>query len=380
MKSLRLSLILSTLICINSAHADIITIETIGLEGSSNGGVAATLEFEISNNEVTILDCNPDASGTLIIDDLIAGEQVTSIGQAAFGNTNLTRITIPDSVTKLGANAFAACFKLKSVILSENLTSILQSTFNSTTSLTSIKIPDKVASIESNSFLNCSNLESVIIGTGVTNIEGGSFADCTKLQRVFFRGKAPELERGFRRIGAAPKAYVYANNLSSFGEEGSDWNGLEITLITDSDGDGLPDYAETNSGIFNSIEDTGTDPENSDTDGDGLTDYEEVENFKTNPLAIDSDADGFSDKYELDTSYDPNSAESVPDAFVEIMTAIEIKFTASLGATYSIEFSTDNQNWSILEGDIVGEGGAVERLYSKQDYPTGFFRVERKDQ
>jgi hypothetical protein len=49
-------------------------------------------------------------------------------------------------------------------------------------------------------------------------------------------------------------------------------------------------------------------------------------------------------------------------------------------ATYVIEFLTNNQNWSVIEDGIVGEGGAVERLYSKTDFPTGFFRVERRDQ
>jgi hypothetical protein len=62
------------------------------------------------------------------------------------------------------------------------------------------------------------------------------------------------------------------------------------------------------------------------------------------------------------------------------MTAIGVKFNAALGATYAIEFSTDNQNWSVIEDEIVAEGAAVERLYSKTDFPTGFFRVERKDQ
>jgi hypothetical protein len=102
--------------------------------------------------------------------------------------------------------------------------------------------------------------------------------------------------------------------------------------------------------------------------------------YSTDPNSPDSDSDGFTDLYELETAYDPNSAESVPDALVKIMTAIEVKFNAALGATYAIEFSTDNQNWSVIEDDIVAEGGAVERLYSQTDFPTGFFRLERRDQ
>ncbi|MDB4763965.1 hypothetical protein OAG21_01870 [Akkermansiaceae bacterium] len=147
---------------------------------------------------------------------------------------------------------------------------------------------------------------------------------------------------------------------------------FEYRLYADSDSDGLSDgYEEVISK---------TDINNPDTDNDGLVDGDEVNTYSTNPNSPDSDSDGFTDLYELETAYDPNSAESVPDALVNIMTAIEVKFNAALGATYAIEFSTDNQTWDVIEDDIVGEGGAVERLYSKQNFPTGFFRVERRDQ
>ena len=62
------------------------------------------------------------------------------------------------------------------------------------------------------------------------------------------------------------------------------------------------------------------------------------------------------------------------------MTAIEVDFNAALGATYEIQFSTDTIEWTVIEAAIVGEGNAVERLYSRKDFPTGFFRVERTDQ
>ena len=147
---------------------------------------------------------------------------------------------------------------------------------------------------------------------------------------------------------------------------------FEYRVYVDSDSDGLSDAFEE------LISETDIDKE--DTDDDGLSDAEEFNTYRTNPNSPDSDSDGFTDLYELETAYDPNSAESIPDALVNIMTAIEVKFNAALGATYAIEFSTDNQNWDVIEDDIVGEGGAVERLYSKQNFPTGFFRVERRDQ
>jgi hypothetical protein len=147
---------------------------------------------------------------------------------------------------------------------------------------------------------------------------------------------------------------------------------FEYRIYADTDSDGLSDAYEELVSL--------TDINNSDTDNDGLVDGEEVNTYSTNPNSSDSDSDGFTDLYELETAYDPNSAESTPDAQVNIMTAIEVDFNAALGATYEIQFSTDSIEWTVIEAGIVGEGNAVERLYSKKDFPTGFFRVERTDQ
>ena len=155
-------------------------------------------------------------------------------------------------------------------------------------------------------------------------------------------------------------------------ETGSVEQSFEYRIYADTDSDGLSDaYEELISE---------TDINNSDTDNDGLTDGDEVNTYSTNPNSSDSDSDGFTDLYELETAYDPNSAESTPDAQVNIMTAIEVDFNAALGATYEIQFSTDTIEWTVIEAGIVGEGNAVERLYSRKDFPTGFFRVERTDQ
>ncbi len=54
--------------------------------------------------------------------------------------------------------------------------------------------------------------------------------------------------------------------------------GTQCTLTTpgDRDGDGLPDCVETNTGVYVSPTNTGTDPDNPDTDGDGISDGDEV--------------------------------------------------------------------------------------------------------
>ncbi len=47
-------------------------------------------------------------------------------------------------------------------------------------------------------------------------------------------------------------------------------------VLVDSDGDRIPDFAETNDGVYLSVNSTGTDPNNPDTDGDGIKDGDEI--------------------------------------------------------------------------------------------------------
>ncbi len=77
----------------------------------------------------------------------------------------------------------------------------------------------------------------------------------------------------------------------------------------DTDGDGIFDIYETNTGIYVSVTDTGTSPNNPDTDGDGLLDgvetatgiYVSAKDTGTNPNKQDTDGDGLADGVETNT-------------------------------------------------------------------------------
>ncbi len=78
---------------------------------------------------------------TKTVKTVVISEGVTSIGDYAFeGCTGLTSITIPDSVTSIGEDAFSGC-----------------------TGLTSITIPDSVTSIGDLAFFGCTGLESISV-------------------------------------------------------------------------------------------------------------------------------------------------------------------------------------------------------------------------
>ena len=127
---------------------------------------------------------------------VIAGTDYTITGIAdagsslngAFYNKNITSVTLPDTIEKIGAYAFYNCTSLTSVTFGENsqLTSIGAYAFYDCTSLTSITISENVTSIERLAFYNCTSLTSVIFreNSQLTGIGEQAFNFCTSLTNI----------------------------------------------------------------------------------------------------------------------------------------------------------------------------------------------------
>ncbi len=89
--------------------------------------------------------------------------RVTSIGDSAFIScSNLTTITIPESVTTIGLYAFKACRNLAAITFSNNIISIGSYAFMYCESLTKVTLPNSITSIGSNAFIGCSNLTDIV--------------------------------------------------------------------------------------------------------------------------------------------------------------------------------------------------------------------------
>ena len=143
--------------------------------------------FTPDNTAVIVTNYN-GAAADVTIPSRYKGKPVTMIDHAAFHDSAVTSVTIPDSVTSIPDDAFAFCSQLTNISIPNSVTFIGFSAFNSCTSLKSITLPSSLSTIQSSAFYNCGNLETIRIPVSVTFIGNYAFAGCPSSMTVTYPG------------------------------------------------------------------------------------------------------------------------------------------------------------------------------------------------
>jgi len=125
-----------------------------------------------------------------------AGAVVCGIDNEGFCSSNITDITIPDTVKTVGERAFENCDYLSDVILPESAEVIGEKAFNGCAALRSVTNGKGGGSLEvgASAFASCDRLQTVSLSSESTKIAQYAFYNCVSL-------KSADLSLGLSELG-----------------------------------------------------------------------------------------------------------------------------------------------------------------------------------
>ena len=110
---------------------------------------------------------------------------VIKINEKVFsGNTNLTTVTLAESLTTLGSNAFESCKSLKTIKIPSGVTAIPENCFRECSLMESVSLPEGLVEIGEYAFSGCQNLESVALPESLTTLGDYAFSSCKLLKMI----------------------------------------------------------------------------------------------------------------------------------------------------------------------------------------------------
>lgn len=121
-------------------------------------------DFAFTPDNTAVIVNNYKCKGTaadVTIPSCYKGKPVTAINNAAFPNSAVTSVTIPDSITSIPDAAFVNCSKLTNISIPNSVTYIGFSAFDGCASLKSITLPSSLRTIGNSAFAGCPSLMTV---------------------------------------------------------------------------------------------------------------------------------------------------------------------------------------------------------------------------
>ncbi len=193
-----------------------------GENNLNNGNDDSDFRFELTENGRGLVLTNYLGSETqIVIPAEYNGAPVTEIDRAFSDNDTVTKITLPDSVTKIGAQAFANTPELAEVVFPNGLKEIGDLAFQSS-GIRSATLPATVTSVGAQAFYKaksltefkiaanapvtvlkqsavgeCSALKTVVLSDNLKTIEYGAFAECGELTSIDLNHVETVFERAF---------------------------------------------------------------------------------------------------------------------------------------------------------------------------------------
>lgn len=150
--------------------------------------------FEVyDESEASVIRIDKNAKGEITVPATVDGVPVTEIHTAGAyefvpdGCPNVTKITLPDSITGINYCAFSGFTKLEEISIPAGVEYIGWRAFENCSALRKITLPEGLEEIGEEAFLNCTSLEEFNIPSSVVSINGSAFDNTAFYNNAFNR-------------------------------------------------------------------------------------------------------------------------------------------------------------------------------------------------
>lgn len=151
------------------------------------------------------------------------------LGSFSFALTSLTDAILPNGINKIGNAVFYECSKLEHVRIPNTITSLPNGArnggsftggvFSNCSSLAEINLPASLLDIGDYSFSGCSNLSEIVFPDNLSRIGASAFSGCTKLSSVVIPDSIRSIEDSSFSNCTNLSEVILSNNLENIGKE-----------------------------------------------------------------------------------------------------------------------------------------------------------------
>lgn len=113
----------------------------------------------------------------------------TTIAAGAFTGTNVVKVIIPDTVTKVESGAFRDCLTLEEVTISGSVEVIRSETFAGCTNLKKVTVKRGISAVNMQAFEGCTSLSEITLPETVLQMYD-PFGGCSALKDIYYKGSA----------------------------------------------------------------------------------------------------------------------------------------------------------------------------------------------
>ena len=190
-------------------------------------------DFEKLEDGTWSIRVRPDIfpSGEVIIPAYHEGIPVTAIADQGFNGQGLmTRVEIPETVTKLGEESFSCCPRLKCVNMPKSVAQIGRFCFSACQVLEEINIPEGVTQLEEYTFEVCTALKRIELPESLSQLGSHCFDGCEALANITLPSSLTNVKdmcfHGCKGLSSLelPKSLAYIGNAA--------FNGMELDRLT----------------------------------------------------------------------------------------------------------------------------------------------------